>query len=213
MASNNKIFVLDTNVILHDSSCYNKFQEHDVIIPITVIEELDQFKKGNESVNFHAREFVRTLDLLSGDKLFSNGLNLGKGKGRIAVRLNNGFHDDLKDNFDSALSDHKILNIAYGIHKKNPAKQVILVTKDVNLRMKAKSVGLLSQDYKSDQVKDISKIYTGSRVVENVETETIDKLYIKPFEVDAQNIEERFNPNEFLILRKRQKICSGVLQS
>ncbi|MGI9553339.1 MAG: PhoH family protein [Thermodesulfobacteriota bacterium] len=209
MASKNKIFVLDTNVILHDSSCYNKFQEHDVIIPITVIEELDQFKKGNESVNFHAREFVRTLDLLSGDKLFSNGLNLGKGKGRIAVRLNKGFHEDLKDNFDSALSDHKILNIAYRIHKENPDMQVILVTKDVNLRMKAKSIGLLSQDYKSDQVKDISKIYTGSRVVENVETETIDKLYIKPFEVDAQNIEERFNPNEFLILRNGKKSALG----
>ncbi|MGI9535293.1 MAG: PhoH family protein [Thermodesulfobacteriota bacterium] len=209
MASKNKIFILDTNVILHDSSCYNKFQEHDVIIPITVIEELDQFKKGNESVNFHAREFVRTLDLLSGDKLFSNGLNLGKGKGKIAVRLNNGFHEDLKNNFDSAISDHKILNIAYRIHKENPDMQAILVTKDVNLRMKAKSIGLLSQDYKSDHVKDISNIYTGNRVVENVESETIDKLYIKPFEVDAENINEKFNPNEFLILRNGKKSALG----
>jgi PhoH-like ATPase len=69
-AGKKKLFVLDTNVILHDSSCIYQFQEHDVVVPITVLEELDQFKKGNDTLNFHAREFVRALDLLSGDKLF-----------------------------------------------------------------------------------------------------------------------------------------------
>ena len=209
MATKNKIFVLDTNVILHDSSCFNKFQEHDVIIPITVIEELDQFKKGNESVNFHAREFVRTLDLISGDKLFSKGMNLGDGKGRIAVRLNNGFHEDLTGNFDNTLSDHKILNIAYTIHKENQNKQVILVTKDVNLRMKAKSIGLLSQDYKSDQVKDLSSIYKGKRIVENVPSELIDELYQKPFEISADITDLDLIANEYLILRNGKKSALG----
>ena len=72
-----KIFVLDTNVILHDSSCIYQFQEHDVVVPITVLEELDQFKKGNETLNYHAREFVRSLDSLSGDKLFNGGVKIG----------------------------------------------------------------------------------------------------------------------------------------
>jgi PhoH-like ATPase len=83
MPDDNKIFILDTNVILHDSTCIHHFDEHDIIIPITVLEELDQFKKGTQTVNFHAREFVRELDKLSADKLFNGGLPLGEGKGKI----------------------------------------------------------------------------------------------------------------------------------
>ncbi|MCI5137512.1 MAG: ribonuclease, partial [Candidatus Electrothrix sp. AR1] len=82
-----KSFILDTNVILHDSSCINHFDEHDIIVPITVLEELDNFKKGNQSVNFHAREFVRSLDKLSSNKLFNGGVPLGEGKGRLSIKL------------------------------------------------------------------------------------------------------------------------------
>jgi PhoH-like ATPase len=74
-----KIFILDTNVILHDSSCINCFDEHDIIIPIPVLEELDQFKKGSQIINDHARQFVRQLDELSTDKLFNGGIPLGEG--------------------------------------------------------------------------------------------------------------------------------------
>ena len=69
-----KVFVLDTNVILHDSSCMYQFDEHDVLIPITVIEELDKFKKGKDTLNCNAREFLRALDTLSGDSLFNGGI-------------------------------------------------------------------------------------------------------------------------------------------
>ncbi len=78
-----KTFVLDTNVILHDNSCIYQFEEHDVILPITVLEELDQFKRGNETINYHAREFIRTLDALSGDKLFNSGVKIGSNQGKI----------------------------------------------------------------------------------------------------------------------------------
>ena len=76
-----KLLVLDTNVILHDSSCINNFEEHDVVIPITVIEELDRFKKGNDDVNFHARNFLRRLDEITGDMLSTDGESLGPGPG------------------------------------------------------------------------------------------------------------------------------------
>jgi predicted ribonuclease YlaK len=78
VARKQKMFVLDTNVILHDSKCMYQFEEHDIVIPITVLEELDGFKKGNESLNFHAREFVRAVDGLAQQPLFSKGVQIGK---------------------------------------------------------------------------------------------------------------------------------------
>ena len=133
-----KVFVLDTNVILHDSSCLHHFEEHDVVVPIVVLEELDQFKKGNETLNYHAREFLRALDALSGDKLFNGGVELGPGQGKISLRLESEFHPDLTPSFSPAKPDHHILNAAYQITTGKPARQAILVSKDVNLRLKAK---------------------------------------------------------------------------
>jgi PhoH-like ATPase len=198
-----KIFVLDTNVILHDSSCIHHFQENDVVIPIPVLEELDSFKKGNESLNYHAREFVRTLDSLSGDKLFDGGIRIGPDLGKISIKLERAFHPDLGGMFNTHKPDHQILNIAYHIAKENPDRPLILVSKDVNLRIKAKSIGLLAQDYKTDHVKNISDLYTGHRVVEDVQGDLIAHLYQEPGEAPIAEIE--FDtapiPNEFFILR------------
>ena len=155
-----KIFVLDTNVALHDSKCIYQFQEHDVVIPITVIEELDNFKKGKESLNHNAREFLRAIDGLSGEPLFDRGVKIGEGLGRLMVKVGQEFHPDLKLSFGERTPDHEILNIAYRLARKNVKVQVILVTKDVNLRMKAKAVGLTAQDYRNDHVKDISTLYS-----------------------------------------------------
>jgi PhoH-like ATPase len=202
-----KIFVLDTNVILHDSSCIYQFEENDIVIPVTVLEELDQFKKGKEVLNYHAREFTRSLDLLSGDSLFTAGVQIGAGLGRISIKLEREFHADLKLNFSREKPDHHILNIAYQVFKEQKNKQVILVSKDVNLRMKAKSVGLLAQDYLSDQVKDITSLYTGHEIIENISSEIIDRFHHPPFEVDASVLESEtpLTPNEYFILRNRQQ--------
>jgi PhoH-like ATPase len=159
-----KTFVLDTNVILHDSSCIYHFQENDKVIPITVLEELDQFKKGNSSLNYHAREFLRNLDSISGDLMFETGIGIGEGHGKIMIKLEREFHPDLKLNFSTQKADHHVLNICYHLNKDNPSRQVILVSKDVNLRMKAKAVNLTAQDYTSDHVKDVSALYEGLRV-------------------------------------------------
>ncbi len=204
---NKKMFVLDTNVILHDSSCIHEFGEHDVVVPITVLEELDQFKKGNEMIHFHAREFSRSLDSLSGDRLFNGGLKLGEGKGKISIKLEHDFHPDVRANFSADKPDHHILNTAYCLARQNEARQVILVSKDVNLRMKAKSVGLLAQDYTANYVKDINTLYRGCRVVEHVLSENIDALMTAPFEIDSDaiDVESPLHPNEYLILRNGRK--------
>ncbi len=206
-----KVFVLDTNVILHDSSCIYKFQEHSIVIPITVLEELDQFKKGNDSINYHAREFLRALDALSGELLFNGGIQIGPNLGTISVKLERAIHEDLALSFSPDYPDHHILNIAYCLSKEKTGTHVILVSKDVNLRMKAKAVGLCAQDYRNDQVKDISALFTGHRIEENMSTELIDRMYVSPaeIEVDELNLEAVPVPNEYMILRNGSKSALG----
>ncbi len=211
MAKQKKIFVIDTNVILHDSSCVYQFQEHDVAIPISVLEELDKFKKGNETLNFHAREFLRALDCMSQDKLFEDGAQIGPGQGKIIVKLDREFHKDLSFNFSILSIDHHILNSAYYLSKKYPNKKITLVTKDVNLRMKAKAIGLFAEDYTTDHVRDISELYIGYRTKENVSDTLINKMYSDPQEIDADDIETKqpFSPNEYVILRAGKQSALG----
>ena len=203
-----KTFILDTNVILHDSACINNFQEHDVVIPITVLEELDQFKKGGLSLNFHAREFVRTLDMLSASKLFNGGVRIGPDKGRVSIKLEQALHEDLRQHFPAASKpDHQILNIGYHLAREDPGRRTILVTKDVNLRMKAKAVGLMAEDYTTDHVKDLGKLYTGCRCVEGAETGLIEDLHREGQGVDPSPLCIVPEPaaNEYLIVRNGKK--------
>jgi PhoH-like ATPase len=202
-----KVFVIDTNVILHDSTCIHHFDEHDIIIPITVLEELDQFKKGSQIINYHAREFVRELDALSTDKLFNGGIRIGAGKGSIAIRLEMDPHPDLLPFFPNMdKQDHRILNVAYHVAKQQ-TKPVILVSKDVNLRMKARSIKLMAEDYTTDHVRDPAHLYSGCRYEENVTARLIEKLYEAggEFSLDDYAPETALQPNEFLVLRNGKK--------
>ena len=207
-----KTFVLDTNVILHDSTCIYHFDEHDIVIPITVIEELDRFKKGKDILNCNAREFLRALDTLTGDHIFNGGVPVSEGQGRISVFLESQFHDKVQANFASTKADHHILNAAYHIATEKGFDQVVLVSKDVNLRMKAKSVGLTAENYRSDHVQNLSELYRGKSVLENVDGHLIDHLYQAPYEiaVDALVPENELRANEFLILRNGRKSALGV---
>ncbi|HSM74939.1 MAG TPA: PhoH family protein [Desulfobacterales bacterium] len=207
-----KIFVLDTNVILHDSSCIYQVEAHDVVIPITVLEELDRFKRGKEIINCNAREFVRALDILTGEKLFNGGVAIGPGRGKISICLEQAFHPDLRDSFSGAKPDHHILNTAYHLAEKHHFQGVVLVTKDVNLRMKAKSVGLMAEDYTTDRVSDIAEIYKGRRTVEAVPGAVIDRLFEEPFDIqpDAVAAQPDFLANEFLVLRNGSKSALGM---
>ncbi|MDF1574659.1 MAG: PhoH family protein [Bacteroidales bacterium] len=173
-----KIFVLDTNVLLHDYKCIHNFDEHDIVVPITVLEELDRFKKGNDIINFHAREFTRELDKLSGDKLFNGGLSLGRGKGKLSICTGQKPSGQLTASFPENTPDHRILAIADYLHQKNgSARPVILITKDINLRMKAKSLGIMAQDYHNDMVQNIDDIFENVKSSEVSDDTVISDMY------------------------------------
>ena len=198
-----KTFVLDTNVILHDSKCMFHFEENDIVIPIAVLEELDEFKKGNDTLNFHAREFLRALDELAHGLVFGKGVRIGKGLGHIIVKIGQEMHPDLVHAFQKRSADHEILNTAYRLTHELTNRQVILVSKDVNLRMKAKAFGVMAQDYRSDHVKDLSALYTGIRLKEHVEHAVVNRMYDEktPVEASALPLETPLLPNECIILR------------
>jgi PhoH-like ATPase len=115
--SKSKIFILDTNVILHDHTCIYQFQDNDIILPITVLEELDKFKRGNDLINYQAREFVRVLDEIVGDELFNGGKSLGKGKGKLRIETGKPFSEEMKASFREDIPDHRILAIAEHTYK------------------------------------------------------------------------------------------------
>lgn len=203
-----KLFVLDTNVILHDAGCIRNFEENDVAIPMTVLEELDKFKKGNEDLNFQARAFLRRIDELTGDALSPEGASLGDGLGRIRVVTGNDFTEQLRQTFLHDSPDHRILNTALTLQSREPLRPVILVSKDTNLRMKAKSLGLPSQDYSSDKVESFDKLYTGKRLITDMPSEFVDVFYTSSGgRVPAEAIPEATQPvpNENFILRNGSK--------
>ena len=150
-----KIFVLDTNVILHDYNAIRKFQDNNLVIPIAVIEEVDKFKKGNDALSFNARGFMRSMDKISNGKSFAKGgLPIGKNMGWIKVEPNHPFSDEYQDLFKDDIQDHRILATAMWVRDNNPGTFVALVTKDVNLRMKAKAAGMEVQDYLTDKMEE-----------------------------------------------------------
>ena len=150
-----KIFVLDTNVILHDHLAIRQFRDNDLVIPTAVIEEADKFKKGNDTLSYHARGFMRDLDKsTSGHSFGKDGIRIGKGLGRIKVEPNHPFPPELADLFKDDIQDHRILATAIWVRDTHPGTFVALVTKDVNLRLKAKAAGMEVQDYLTDKVGD-----------------------------------------------------------
>ena len=195
-----KIFVLDTNIILHDYMAVRKFQDNDIVIPMAVIEELDKFKKGSDNLSFNARGFMRELDKLSGNKMFGKeGVPIGKHLGKIKVELNHPFPDTLKGCFQDDTQDHRILATAIWVKENNPDRFVALVTKDINLRMKSKAVGMEAQDYLTDRIDESKVEYTRNEVVivENPDWNAIQGLAYgqgaMPYEAFTK---ERPSPNQ-----------------
>lgn len=173
-----KIFVLDTSVILYDHNAIKNFEEHDVAIPITVLEELDNFKKGNDIINFEAREFIRFLDKLSGQYTLDKWIPInGPTKGMFRVLMNEKSEQDAEKIFGECKADHRILNAALSLRKEMPDRKVVMVTKDVNLRLKAKSLSLTAEDYETGKIKDLEGLYNGRSVLEGIRPDVIDALY------------------------------------
>jgi len=201
-----KIYVLDTNVILHDFNCIHSFENNDIVIPITVLEEIDSFKRGQDQIHFNAREFIRVLDKLSGEKLVKEGVSLGRGRGKIQIMTNHQQEPEVNQIFSESKSDHRILSVALFLTRKFKDRRVILVSKDVNLRLKAKSLGLRAQDYYTDRVQDINKLYCGKRVLLDIPSRFIDQIYQPEAYLDPSQLKIKgLIPNEYLILKNDHK--------
>ncbi len=200
---NKKLFIIDTNVLLHDYKCIYNFEENDVIIPIVVLEELDKFKRGNDLINFHAREFTRELDKLSGDMLLTANIPLGENLGNLHIETGKDFSEKVSQSFPERTADHRILAIAEYVCIANKDKTVVLITKDINLRMKAKSLGIIAQDYENDKVANIDELYKGIRILEGVNQESISKLYELPEGVSSSefNLEPNLSGHQFFIMK------------
>ena len=200
-----KNFVLDTNVILHDYKCIENFQENDIYLPIVVLEELDKFKKGSDQINYNAREFVRELDTLTSKDLFLKGASLGPGKGTLHVVTGDKYQEKIYQSFPEKTADHRILSCTLSVAESEKDRKVktILVTKDVNLRMKARSLGIEVEDYITDKVINVDIFKRAQDIYENIDPDLIDKMYASPDGIDADlfDIKSKLEPNECFILK------------
>lgn len=198
-----KIYVLDTSVILHDHNSILNFQEHDIAIPITVLEELDNFKRGNDTKNYEARQFIRILDGLSDKRAVNDWVPLnGTTKGKFKIVMPNGTPSkDAEKTFGAKKADHLILNAAVSLQDKNKDRDVVLVTKDVNLRIKAKALDVSAEDYKTGKIKDLSELYTGKSEIDDTPDKVIKDIYKNGFSEDTDFLGDKLIANNYYILK------------
>lgn len=201
-AKKKKAFVLDTSVLLHDHQSITSFAEHDVSVPITVLEELDKFKIGNDTKNFSAREVIRFIDKLSGTHSLTDWISLGKGLGKFKVILESNPNSlDAEDIYSRGKNDHKIINSTLYLKEQQPKYDVILVTKDINLRIKAKALGLQAEDYETGKVSDQSLQPSTVNIIEHVDSEKIRQIFVKGFIEEKGILGDRKIANGYYILK------------
>ncbi len=198
-----KNFILDTNVILHDFRCIHNFEENDIYIPMAVLEELDHFKKGNEQINFNAREFTRELDYLANEQLFTKGVSLGEEKGKLYILISPEYPKIIQQAFHERKPDHSILATAYQLLEEQKGTKTILVSKDINLRMKALSLGIHAEDYITDKVTNQHVFEKTHEVYENIPVELVDELYGAAGEIpyDSLDIAYDIEPQDCFVLK------------
>lgn len=195
-----KNFVLDTNVLLHDHKCIFNFQENDIFIPIIVLEELDKFKKGNEEINYNAREFARQLDKYTDKDFFENGAQLGPDLGRLSIIVNCSLNKRVKEAFHEDKPDHRILSAAIDVAEQHKDMRTILVTKDINLRMKARALGIETEDYTNDKVKSEDLFANEHRTITGIAPDIIDAIYSSKKGIPVEQIGVKLRTNECLVL-------------
>src|SRR5690606_4595901 len=163
---------------------------------------LDNFKVGNDTKNFQAREVIRSLDKLSGTTGINDWVSLGKKKGKLKIILSNLINGrDAEKVYGPGKNDHKILNAAITLADTETDAHVIMVTKDINLRLKAKAIGLASEDYLTGKVKDVKKMSDGFPVIEDMDSILINELYKKGTIEEAGILGELKQANGYYILK------------
>ena len=201
-----KIFVLDTSVILYNHNAIYSFEDNDVAIPITVLEELDYFKKGNETKNFETREFIRIMDRLSKNNSLQNWILIDRPKAGYFKVIMQERADSLDATkvFGENTADHRILNATLTMAEEHPEKKVTLVTKDINLRLKAKSLNIPAEDFETGKIKDLESLYTGQTIIEGLTKDLIDEIYAKGFcMAEDLGIKDPI-PNHYFILKNNR---------
>ena len=197
-----KIFVLDTSVLLYDCDAVTNFQNNDIAIPITVLEELDAFKKGNDVINLHARKFIRYLDKISDKNMLQQWIPLnGQARGKLRVLNDEDSDVDASEVFGTQKNDHRILNATLALKRKETERKVILVSKDINLRIKARALNIDAEDYESIRIKDIDHLYSGKSEVKYEDAETIDRFYEKGGLDAGEVVKDKPVSNHFFILK------------
>lgn len=201
-----KNFVLDTNVILHDYKCIYNFQENDIFLPIVVLEELDKFKKGNEEINYNARQFAREIDSISDEDFFKNGAALGKNLGRLFVVISEQPSERIKNAFLERTPDNMILAVTDNLCQKYPETKTVLVTKDINLRMKARAVGLLAEDYRNDKISGKDIFDKEQEVFDGIDGDMIDQMYRTAAGISANDLpfKNEIHANQYFIMKSER---------
>ena len=193
MPTAHKIYVVDTNVLLHEAHALYAFPDGEVIITVDVLEELDQFKSKPDELGRSSRRTVRLLDQLRERGSLAEGIDLDNG-GKLRVVMT-GFMDDLPSNMDRGIPDNRILAAALHLQRQN-GNEVVFVTKDINARVKGTALGIVSIDYAEDAQVPLDEFYRGYREVD-VATDQIDAFYRDR----AGAAPEGLHPNEFVLLR------------
>lgn len=194
-----KIFIIDTNVVLFDPHAIFKFAEHDVIIPIVVVEEVDKFKRDMTENGRNARTFSRVIDELRAKGALSKGIPLKSG-GKLIIDIGNNERIPELPDLDMKKADNQMLALAKRVSKTQKDVDVTFVSKDINLRIKADACGVRAEDYLPSKF-EVEDIYTGTTAI-NVRGELIDEFYAKrkmPFEQNEE--EKKINPNQFIFIR------------
>ena len=206
-----KIFVLDTCVLLFDHSALTNFEDNKVAIPITVLEELDRFKVGNETKHFEARECIRILDRLSQSHSLQDWIPVENGmEGQLRVIMDTDCPDgNASSVFSERTNDHKILDAALCLQAKEPESKVILVSKDINLRLKAKALNLPAEDYQTGEVKDNRHMFTGRTTLEGVDSDVIRKMYVDGNSRKITALGDDRQNNHFYILKDGSASAMG----
>jgi PhoH-like ATPase len=196
-----KTYVIDTSVFLSDANCLFRFKNNDIVIPLKVLEEIDKHKKRQDSVGFNARLIIKHLDSLRSKGSLQKGLRIDKGLGILKVGKAS---KELPSDLDFNVPDHQILSVALHESKQNERRKVVVVSRDINMRVIADSLGLISEDYETNSiVEDKDKVYDGYAELV-VDDEFIEQLYAG----EEMHLEEelvtkqklKLQPNQFIML-------------
>jgi PhoH-like ATPase len=200
-----KNLVIDTNVFLSDSDCFNKFSNNDIFVPIKVLEELDKHKTRQDSVGFHARQSIKKFDSLRAKGSLSKGVRLGKGLGVLRfLRAEELATAALPMGLSHKSADHLILAGALAIQEEQPKRKCVVVSQDVNMRVIADALGLIAEDYQSSQVVDSRDVIYEGFVKVLVDDYEVDQFYsgedVYFYEDDLLEQGVKLHPNEFVMI-------------